>query len=58
MGMKVFAGVIPGVACLLGAIILIWFPLRGKYLQKVQDEVLVLHQQKQQAFEAIEQKGV
>lgn len=58
MGMKVFAGVIPGVACLLGAIILIWFPLRGKYLQKVQDEVLVLHQQKQQAFEAIEQKEV
>lgn len=56
LGMKVFAGVIPGVACLLGALILVWFPLRGKYLQKVQEEVLILHHEKQQAFEAIEQK--
>ncbi|MBG0788352.1 MAG: MFS transporter [Anaerolineaceae bacterium] len=56
LGMKIFAGVIPGAACLLGAVILIWFPLRGKYLQKVQEEVLQLHQEKQDAFIAMEQK--
>ncbi|QRN82098.1 MFS transporter [Chloroflexota bacterium] len=55
-GMKIFAGVIPGAACILGAIILIWFPLRGKYLKKVQDDVLLLHQEKQEAFNAMEQK--
>ena len=55
MGIKIFAGVIPGAACLIGALILFWYPLRGKYLQKVQEDVLVLHQQKQQAYEEMEQ---
>ncbi len=54
--MKIFAGVIPGVACLLGALILIWFPLRGTYLKKVQEDVLLLHQEKQEAFNAMEQE--
>jgi len=54
MGIKIFAGVIPGVACLIGALILFWYPLRGKYLQKVQQDVLVLHHQKQQAFNEME----
>lgn len=56
LGMKIFAGVIPGVACLLGALILIWFPLRGTYLKKVQEDVLLLHQEKQEAFNAMEQE--
>jgi len=54
MGIKIFAGVIPGVACLIGALILFWYPLRGKYLQKVQQNVLVLHHQKKQAFNEME----
>jgi len=28
-GIKVITGLIPGIAMLLGAIILIWFPMRG-----------------------------
>ena len=30
MGIKIFSGVIPGIACILGANFLIWYPLRGK----------------------------
>jgi GPH family glycoside/pentoside/hexuronide:cation symporter len=55
MGIKLFTGVIPGVACLLGAAILFLFPLRGQHLKNVQKEVLELHQQKQQAFKELEQ---
>jgi GPH family glycoside/pentoside/hexuronide:cation symporter len=57
MGIKIFTGVIPGVACLLGALILVWYPLRGKYLQKVQDQVLVLHQEKKRALDQMESQG-
>ncbi|MBN1247477.1 MAG: MFS transporter, partial [Anaerolineae bacterium] len=46
-GIKILAGLIPGVAMVLGAIILRWYPLRGEYLQKVQQQVLDLHAQKQ-----------
>jgi GPH family glycoside/pentoside/hexuronide:cation symporter len=55
MGIKLFTGVIPGVACLLGAAILFLFPLRGQRLKDVQKDVLELHQQKQQAFKELEQ---
>ena len=55
MGIKLFTGVIPGVACLLGAAILFLFPLRGQRLKDMQKEVLELHQQKQQAFKELEQ---
>ena len=51
MGIKVFTGVIPGVACLLGALLLIWYPLRGERLAKVQDKVLTLHVNKRMQFE-------
>jgi GPH family glycoside/pentoside/hexuronide:cation symporter len=43
LGIKSLVGLIPGIAMILGAIILIWFPLRGKYLAQVQEEVLALH---------------
>jgi GPH family glycoside/pentoside/hexuronide:cation symporter len=45
-GIKSLVGLIPGVALILGAIILIWFPLRGERLRKVQADVLALHEQK------------
>jgi glycoside/pentoside/hexuronide:cation symporter, GPH family len=46
-GMKVIAGLVPGVAMFLGAIILIWYPLRGTYLQSVQQKVLEMHADKE-----------
>jgi len=50
-GIKAIMGLIPGVAMLLGALILIWFPLRGSYLHKVQKEVLELHARKKAQLE-------
>jgi len=48
MGIKIFSGLIPGVACLLGALILVWYPLRGERLKEIQQRVLVLHHEKKQ----------
>ena len=46
VGLKALGGLIPGAAMLIGALILVWFPLRGAYLQKVQREVLEMHARK------------
>ncbi len=46
LGIKIISGLIPGIAMLLGAIILILYPLRGAYLEKVQASVLELHAEK------------
>lgn len=54
LGIKLFAGVIPGVACLVGALLLIWYPLRGKRLLDLQEKILVLHQEKKEAFDKLE----
>jgi len=48
-GIKVLMGLIPGVAMLLGALILHWYPLRGDHLARIQSEVLTLHDQKAEA---------
>jgi len=45
-GIKALVGLIPGVAMLLGALILTAFPLRGAYLQRVKEEMLTLHAEK------------
>ncbi len=50
-GIKALIGLIPGTAMIVGAILLIWFPLRGAYLQKVQADVLDLHEKKHQELE-------
>lgn len=50
-GIKSLVGLIPGVAMILGAIILIWYPLRGKYLARMQEEVLALHASKRAQLE-------
>lgn len=39
-------GGIPGVAMLLGALILVWYPLKGTYLREVQNRVLEMHAEK------------
>lgn len=46
MGIKIITGLIPGIAMLLGAIILIWYPLRGEYLKSIQTKVLEMHTEK------------
>jgi Na+/melibiose symporter-like transporter len=45
-GIKVAIGLIPGLALLLGAAILWFYPLRGKYLARMQGQVLEMHAEK------------
>jgi len=45
-GIRALIGLIPGVAMLIGAVLLAWFPLRGAYLGRVQADVLALHAEK------------
>ena len=47
MGIRLFGGLIPGLALLAGAIILIWYPLRGEPLTVMQKSLLLLHAEKQ-----------
>jgi GPH family glycoside/pentoside/hexuronide:cation symporter len=54
-GIRVMVGLIPGIAMLLGAFILLWYPLRGKYLEKVQSEVLELHAKKHAKLKAMQE---
>lgn len=51
MGIKIFSGVIPGIACLLGGLFFFWYPLCGEWLKEVQRKVLVLHKEKKQQLD-------
>jgi GPH family glycoside/pentoside/hexuronide:cation symporter len=46
-GIKLFIGLIPGIALLLGAVILQFFPLQGQVLAEVKAKVLDLHAEKE-----------
>ncbi len=50
-GIRALVGLIPGVALILGAVILIGYPLRGSYLEEVKDKILSLHAQKHARLE-------
>ena len=50
-GIKALIGLIPGVALILGAIILIWLPLGRAHLARMQERVLDLHGKKQAQLE-------
>jgi GPH family glycoside/pentoside/hexuronide:cation symporter len=45
-GIRLFVGLVPGIAMFLGALILFLFPLQGKKLVKMQEEILSLHARK------------
>jgi GPH family glycoside/pentoside/hexuronide:cation symporter len=44
--MKIIVGFLPGLALLIGAIIYIWYPLKGEYLTEIQEKVLKMHGEK------------
>jgi glycoside/pentoside/hexuronide:cation symporter, GPH family len=56
IGIRLFGGLIPGIALLIGAIILIWYPLRGERLKANQTTLLTLHAEKQFRLEEAESK--
>jgi GPH family glycoside/pentoside/hexuronide:cation symporter len=45
-GIKVLIGLIPGIALIVGAVLLNWYPLKGKKLEKMKEDLLALHDQK------------
>mgnify|MGYP000616252642 CR=1 FL=1 len=47
-GIRAIAGLIPGLAMLLGALILTAYPLHGEYLKKIQAQVLEMHARKRE----------
>ncbi|HTX80216.1 MAG TPA: MFS transporter [Longilinea sp.] len=51
-GIRAVVGLIPGIAMLVGALILIAFPLRGKHLEEQQVQVLQMHAQKKETLDA------
>jgi GPH family glycoside/pentoside/hexuronide:cation symporter len=57
-GIKVFIGLIPGIAMLVGALILFLFPLHGAYLAKMQHDLLELHAKKKAEYDRQVQLGV
>ncbi|TXT60828.1 MAG: conserved membrane protein of unknown function [Promethearchaeota archaeon] len=47
---RLFIGLIPGIALLIAALILQFYPLKGEYWEEVQEKVLELHAEKQKKY--------
>lgn len=47
LAMKALIGLIPGIVIIIGAIILIWYPLKGDYLKEIKQKVLDMHAEKE-----------
>ncbi|MFX1493331.1 MAG: MFS transporter [Promethearchaeota archaeon] len=54
LAIKLFIGLIPGVALLLEALILQLYPIKGEYWEKIQKEVLILHNKKHEKLKEME----
>ena len=54
-GIRVLIGLIPGVALILAAALLTWYPLHGRALQRMQSDVLALHAVKHAMLGAMEE---
>ncbi len=46
--MRIFVGLLPGIALLIEALILSFYPLRGQHWKNLQKQVLILHDEKHQ----------
>lgn len=55
-GIRAIVGLIPGIALLIGALILIWYPLQGRYLEQVKEKILNMHAEKHNRYEAMLQQ--
>ncbi|MEW5830850.1 MAG: MFS transporter [Chloroflexota bacterium] len=50
-GIKALIGLIPGLALILGAVLLYWYPLRGSTLDQMKEKLLALHADKHARLE-------
>ena len=53
-GIRSIVGLIPGVAMVVGAVILLFFPIKGKQLVELKEKIMVLHAEKKAELERIE----
>ncbi|MFX1477359.1 MAG: MFS transporter [Promethearchaeota archaeon] len=51
---RLFIGLIPGIALILAALILQLFLIRGECWKKIQEDVLILHEEKRKKLEEME----
>jgi GPH family glycoside/pentoside/hexuronide:cation symporter len=47
---KALVGPIPGIAVLMGALILMWYPLKGDYLKEIKQRVIDTHTDKESKY--------
>ena len=55
---KALIGLIPGIVVLIGAIILILYPLKGDYLKEVKQKILDIHAEKELKLKEIQSKNI
>jgi len=53
-GIRSIVGLIPGIAMLLGAVIILFFPIRGQKLIDLKQKILVMHAEKKAMLDAME----
>ena len=53
-GIRAIVGLIPGVAMLIGAAIILFFPIKGQQLIELKEKILVMHAEKKAALDAME----
>ncbi len=57
LAIKALVGLIPGIVILLGAIILILYPLKGDYLKEVKQKILDIHAEKELKLKELQSKS-
>jgi len=57
LAIKALVGLIPGIVVLIGAIILIWYPLKGDYLKEVKQKILDIHAEKELKLKELQLKS-
>ena len=57
IAIRLFIGLIPGIALILACIILQFYPIRGEYWEKLQKEILILHDKKHQKLKEMERSS-
>jgi GPH family glycoside/pentoside/hexuronide:cation symporter len=57
IAIRIFIGLIPGIALLLEALILQFYPIKGEYWKEIQSQVLKLHDEKHKKLKEMERTG-
>jgi GPH family glycoside/pentoside/hexuronide:cation symporter len=54
LAIRLFIGLIPGIALILASLILIWYPLKGEHWADIQRKILILHEEKAQKLKELQ----